>query len=323
MVNSGLRIRWAVQGGTVNLTDKADSITVNWGANNDKAAVVAIVQAVTGCVDSFKLAVKVLPELRPTLPVGSTKICWTADNLQTYTTTFTNGSVYEWHVEGGTLQSPQGKNNMAVRWNGTGQHRLWVTENSTTRTDVCRGTSEKLVVNVFPTPLPQSIVGATEICENEEQTTYHYGNETNMSYFWEVQGGDIAAGQGTAEIVVKWKNATQNALVKVQATNAEGCKGEVQTQNIRINTTENCLVIPSLVSVGDAHFPYWHIKNIEKYPTNSLVVYNALGQIIIQQNSYQNNYPLTHLSAGMYYYRLWVQSGDRKIAYAGKLVVLK
>jgi hypothetical protein len=71
----------------------------------------------------------------------------------------------------------------------------------------------------------------------------------------------------------------------------EGCKGELHTQNIQINATENCLVIPSLVSVGDTHFPYWCIKNIGKYPTNSLVVYNALGQIVIQQNGYQNNYP--------------------------------
>jgi len=321
--NSGVKIRWVVRGGNLSLTAKTDSIHVNWGSTNTNAEVVAIVQAVTGCVDSFKLAVKILPELRPTLPTGSTKICWTADNLQTYTTNFTNGSVYEWHVEGGTLQSPQGKNSIAVRWNGVGQHRIWVTENSTTRTDICRGTSEKLTVNVLPTPLPKTIVGLTEICENEVQTTYRYDSETTSTYVWTVQGGEIVAGQGTQEIVVSWKNATQNALVKVQETNASGCKGQVQEQTIRINSTENCLVIPSLVSVGDAHFPYWHIKNIEKYPNNGLVVYNSLGQIVIQQNGYQNNYPLTHLSAGMYYYRLWVQSGERKISYAGKLVVVK
>jgi|GEM_PF-3028741 len=321
--NSGVKIRWVVRGGNLSLTAKTDSIHVNWGSTNTNAEVVAIVQAVTGCVDSFKLAVKILPELRPTLPTGSTKICWTADNLQTYTTNFTNGSVYEWHVEGGTLQSPQGKNSIAVRWNGVGQHRIWVTENSTTRTDICRGTSEKLTVNVLPTPLPKTIVGLTEICENEVQTTYRYDSETTSTYVWTVQGGEIVAGQGTQEIVVSWKNATQNALVKVQETNASGCKGQVQEQTIRINSTENCLVIPSLVSVGDAHFPYWHIKNIEKYPNNGLVVYNSLGQIVIQQNGYQNNYPLTHLSAGMYYYRLWVQSGERKISYAGKLVIVK
>ena len=321
--NSGVKIRWVVRGGNFSLTDKTDSIHVNWGSTNTNAEVVAIVQAVTGCVDSFKLAVKVLPELRPALPIGNTKICWTADNLQTYTTNFTNGSVYEWHVEGGTLQSPQGKNSMAVRWNGVGQHRIWVTENSTTRTDICRGTSEKLTVNVLPTPLPKTIVGLTEICENEVQTTYRYDSEKSSTYVWEVQGGEIVSGQGTQEIVVSWKNATQNALVKVQETNTSGCKGQVQQQTVRINSTENCLVIPSLVSVGDAHFPYWHIKNIEKYPNNGLVVYNSLGQVVIQQNGYQNNYPLTHLSAGIYYYRLWVLSGERKISYSGKMVVLK
>ncbi len=317
------QISWGVRGGKVVATQRPDSVLVDWGNSNAAAEIVAKVRAASGCVDSFKLAVQILPELRPAQPKGTSSLCWQPDNLQIYTTSFTNGSVYEWQVEGGTLQSPQGKSSMAVRWNSTGKHRIWVTETSTTRTDVCKGISPILEVVVLPTPEQKTISGATEVCENEVSSTYNYGGESSSKFLWAVQGGEILTGQGTNQIEVGWKNATANATIQVQETNLQGCKGKWQEQKVVINTTENCLLIPTLVSSTDQNYPFWKIKNIEKYPINGVVLYNVLGQLVLQKDNYQNTFAVSHLAAGVYLYKVWVQAGAKKLIYQGKLVVVK
>jgi len=74
---------------------------------------------------------------------------------------------------------------------------------------------------------------------------------------------------------------------------------------------------------GDGVNDAWVIGNIENYPQNRLMVFNASGQLVFSQNHYQNNWTAHNLRQGVYFYVLSVDQNNSNNIFKGSVALLK
>jgi gliding motility-associated-like protein len=79
--------------------------------------------------------------------------------------------VYTWALSGkGIITGGQGTHVITVDWQGSGPGKVWVSEKSITRTDVCEGISDTLAVWIEPPPGPEDIaVRSVSVQADEEK----------------------------------------------------------------------------------------------------------------------------------------------------------
>jgi hypothetical protein len=112
--------------------------------------------------------------------------------------------------------------------------------------------TDSIVVIVNPIPLTDTIVGPTNVCENDANTVYSVTNTPGSTYNWLVSGGNIFTGQGTSSIIVDW-GPSGSAFIMVIETSAGNCDGTPQTLNFNINPVPTAPVVtgPDTVCQGD------------------------------------------------------------------------
>lgn len=139
--------QWFVEGGDL-LTTSGPTAEVAWTFGASVNRLKALSVSPLGCQsDTVFLDVRFNEILEPVLPLGEAFLCGDFLNIP-YRIPNTTGSIYSWIIEGGQITSGQGTNEIIVNWDGPGNHRLWYTENSTTISNVCEGTSPQLNVIV-------------------------------------------------------------------------------------------------------------------------------------------------------------------------------
>lgn len=144
----GSSYEWFVTGGDINTKNKS-AVKVDWYGTNPHASVRALVTDSYGCrSDTIVYPVRVNVVLLPEIPFGPHTLCLNKSHQVTYSTPFTNGSVYQWKISGGEILSGQGSHEVVINWI-EGLHRLWIEETSTTIDTVCFGVSPELSVRVF------------------------------------------------------------------------------------------------------------------------------------------------------------------------------
>ncbi len=139
---------WVVDGGDI-ADQSGEHILVNWHETRNDAIVSVLITNGYGCIgDSIHYAVRINPVLTPERPEGPDTVCLNKAFNVTYTTPFTNGSVYDWQISGGEVTSGQGSNEVMVNWQ-KGFNSLRIVESSTTIDTVCEGESPVLEILVF------------------------------------------------------------------------------------------------------------------------------------------------------------------------------
>ncbi|WP_448518790.1 T9SS type B sorting domain-containing protein [Rhodoflexus sp.] len=98
-----------------------------------------------------------------------------------------------------------------------------------------------------------------------------------------------------------------NTRYIVRGIDAAGCVG-VDTIEVRVATDPNLLVdiVDVITPNGDGLNDFLHIRNIELYPQNTLIIFNRWGQEILQRRNYANDWDGTidgkTLPTGVYFY---------------------
>ncbi|MDH5367186.1 MAG: IgGFc-binding protein, partial [Cyclobacteriaceae bacterium] len=140
---------WFVEGGTFVSNSNTSSVVVNWLGANDNSSIKTIVTDSMGCMgDTILFPVIINELLSPILPVGSDTICINDANSISYSTSFTNGSVYTWHSLPEIAQVPS-NNEVLFDFPSAGLYEIYVDEHSETSQAVCDGTSPVLNVLVY------------------------------------------------------------------------------------------------------------------------------------------------------------------------------
>lgn len=193
---------WSVSGGIIQGSTTGESVVVNWGISNPDASVSVIVRNSLGCMDEFELPVIVNLRLEPEIPQGAELLCFTDRDGKTYRTITTNGSTYQWFVEGGSFDGDSMGTEVTVNWEGVGMGRIWFIESNPSITD-CFGTSPVLEVEV-----------KEEITISSSITNVSCANGNDGSITLSVEGG-------LAPYSYQWNTAApvagQNVLADLEA----------------------------------------------------------------------------------------------------------
>jgi len=95
-----------------------------------------------------------------------------------------------------------------------------------------------------------------------------------------------------------------NTTYEVEVTDSNGCF-TTSSHEITVLDNPNVITVNNFVTPnGDGFNDTWLIKNIELFPTNSVIVFNVYGQIIFEASPYQNDWDISadNLPDGTYFY---------------------
>lgn len=220
---------WEVVGGTITSGQGTDEILVDWGEASDFASVNVTPFNYLGCETARQtMDVIINKRLEPARPQASSprpdEVCFTERNRVRYFTPATNGSEYEWFVEGGsfTADSDPSSNEVFVDWGNASTGKIWYREFNPLISD-CEGFSDVVEVTIYP----------------EIQDT---GSVVDALCFGDANGKitlDVTGGKNTGYIVL-WDNGMTGLSIEGLAAgdytasirDALGCEITSQTYTV-------------------------------------------------------------------------------------------
>jgi hypothetical protein len=214
--NNASSYTWTVPPGVTILSGQGStSIAVNWNATANGNVCVTAVNACGVSAQQSCLPVALLAAPVTTAPQGPVTAC--TGGTETYSIPPIAGvSTYTWTITPpGVIQSGQGTDQVTVIWGNTTSATLCVkaANNCGTGPDAC--------LNVMLTPVPDTpaVSGPAQVCPGSS-STYTLGAVNGAtSYTWQVTGGTLVSGQGTASIQVNWNNTPGVHSVCASAAN--------------------------------------------------------------------------------------------------------
>ncbi|TSD66736.1 T9SS type B sorting domain-containing protein [Inquilinus sp. KBS0705] len=171
---------------------------------------------------------------------------------------------------------------------------------------VCEGEMQKLDVVINK---PLATIAATNTIINIGETVTLTAND-GAAYNW-----SPATYLSNRDGKVTTSTPLENITYKLIVTNESGCTAESEV-NIIVKST---ISIPNTFTPNDDGInDRWVIKNIN-YTPNVVQVYNRLGALVYSARNYDNSWAGTYtgkkLPAGVYYYRITLDSKEVKSGY--------
>ena len=206
--DAGSTFDWSLTGaGSIIFGQGSDSILVNWDTTTIWQIITIETDSNTCLGDTSAIDGSTNPDLEPPVPTGPDTLCGNSINGVIYTTPFANGSVYDWYISGGTINSGNGTNAVNVDWDSLGTGYIWYDETSTTIDTVCTGTSDSLAVQVFTVPVGVPIMGDFVICQYDTASEYSMAGFPASNYTWIVGSDTIGDGIGLDSLFIAWDSA--------------------------------------------------------------------------------------------------------------------
>ncbi|HEY1046824.1 MAG TPA: PKD domain-containing protein [Bacteroidia bacterium] len=133
------------------------------------------VDSLSNCLNRDTVEVQVV--LPPITSInGVNTVCETF--TQSYTAPNVSGDNYNWTLNGGgTIQSGQGSNDIAIKWSTPGNYNVKVIQ---TNTDGCKDTAN---LNVLVNRKPKAVFNVSSVCQGFNTDFINTSNDAN-SYFW-------------------------------------------------------------------------------------------------------------------------------------------
>ncbi len=122
--------------------------------------------------------------------------------------------------------------------------------------------------------------------------------------------------------------AKQTDSVKTPKTIAENYQNNLQetklTEAVNKTVEELDLQIPNIFTPnGDGVNDFFVIRNIDKYPSNQLIITNRTGKLVYEKFNYQNNWDAANASEGVYYFVLKIKTNGNDIVKTGMITIAR
>ncbi len=195
--------------------------------NKNMSGTYTVKAIVLGCSGEESKTDVVINEY-PTAPILSslptTRVC-TEDSLRFFANNVANGE-FSWT---GPIGFSSNKQNPVLYINNIAQGGIY--EASVSRFG-CESPKSVLNISVYNRPNTSEINGLSEV-KSGENNTYNVAGLNGSSYKWEVIGGSISNGAGTATINIVWGNKGTGKIT-VTETSVNECVGNIKTKDINI-----------------------------------------------------------------------------------------
>ncbi|MEX1241217.1 MAG: gliding motility-associated C-terminal domain-containing protein [Cyclobacteriaceae bacterium] len=180
---------------------------------------------------------------------GSPSVCPFVEGID-YSIDAVPHSSYQWFVSGGMINWME-ENTIKIDWYETNSNAL--VRALVTDGNGCKGDTIFYPVRINVVLLPEIPFGPDSLCLNKSQQIVYHTPETNGSvYQWNISGGEITSGQGTAEVRINWTKGLNRLWIEETSTTIDTvCQGTspVLTVNVFELMAE---VILNFVSVDTA-----------------------------------------------------------------------
>ncbi len=277
---NGSKYHWSIQGGTIVQNDSSASIKVDWGpAGNGK--ILVFEESYDSVTNTPCLSLtNVLNVYLGPYPVANTimgidEICQ-SDTAELFHYSGYPGSSFTWSYTGPGIQSGQGNDSVYLAINTAGSYTIRVVETSHIG---CVGPEVSKNFIVHPKPLTQGIFGDTIICyPRYAGNVYSANGFAPSNYQWFLDGGTIAQGQGSNQIVVDF-NGQVNSSLKLVEISEYGCIGDTLSSFILLDSPSIDLRVVSVKLDDDTKMEIrWNLVNAPFYNSNFLVQRKLKGQ---------------------------------------------
>ena len=225
---------WIITGGTIISGQGNSTIGVLWNNAGIGTLRVKDSMTTTGCngiSSQFDVVINESPN--PTVS-GNQLVC--AESTVSYSTPLLSGHFYTWLVTGGQISSGQGSNTVNILWDtvSTGPKSGSIVVIDSIISTGCKQSSSPYLIQINKLPNPV-ISGKSNVCGLD---VLNYSIEFNNSRFynWEITGGTILSGQGSASITVRWDNTGNSGTLRVlDSVLTSPCKAYSSILNISIS----------------------------------------------------------------------------------------
>ena len=230
-----------------------------------------------------------------------------------------SGSTYVWEING-VIQSAYTSNEIDITWNTAGIYLLEVQELSV---DGCPG--PLISGQVLVTPLPVADASSNSPVCSGSQINLAAQTIQDGAYLWTSENGYLSTEQNS----IITPASSINAGIYTLVVSANGCTSIPFTCSIIVN---NCDIIDFNIPEGfspngDGINDLFVIRGIERYPSNTIVIFNRWGDKVFEASPYQNTWNGTNemglkvggseLPIGTYFYIL--NLGDGSNIYKGTI----
>jgi len=244
----GSTYQWTVSG-NITFGQGTDSILVDWDSIILWTISVIEIDSLSCSGDTSTLNGTTNVLLQPPKPIGPDTLCDNSITGIIYQTIFTNGSIYNWDITGGTITSGNGSNSVTVDWDSAGVAKIWFEETSTTIDTVCTGTSDTLFVAILISPTASSIAGDFFVCEDSIPISYSISGLPASLFTWFINGDTVANAIGLDTVLFVWDSAG-TFVIKVIESTVAGCSDSL------IDTVTVNLIPQTSAIVGDTTICY-------------------------------------------------------------------
>ena len=305
---AGSQINWRVDGGEIISGQGTKQIQVLWSKAGRNGVYVSRRNFCGNGETSFlEVLVSDLPKTTQEIE-GEGSACTTQSYV--YTLPNVEGVSYKWETTGGEIVSGQDSPIVTVKWNLTGEQKLFATPQN--RCGIAEPVIKPVFVNAAPAQ-PGEIKGEAQVGLGEN--LYTITGENGINYQWKIDnlGGRILEGQGTTTVKIIWQ---QEGDFNLSVTPLNICnEGEARILQVNVNViTSLPEIMPELEAIRIYPNPSFGDLIIESEVLgywNELVLINALGQEFrtLQIQSGQREINLSQLPKGLVVLRFSNSSG--------------
>jgi photosystem II stability/assembly factor-like uncharacterized protein len=278
---------------------KLNAVSIIWNSMGTDSIRVKFEDQLTGCERDTMLRV-VITSPEP-LITGDARACEN-QSPKVYRVQKQSGRTYSWSKpKNGIIVGSTTSDSISVQWVNSGSDTLRMEERDNT-TNCTKDTS--FIVSIAPIP-DATIIGSSQVRENEQGITYSVKNESGLRYDWSIVSGDATIAGKTGNSVTLNAGKPGTVILKVKITNQNGCMSESELAitvksltNIRESSSAPFTLYPN--PAGD----HLYVKmDAEITGEIHIELYDVLGNRQFQQ-TYQTTeiirIPVQALSQGMY-----------------------
>lgn len=261
-----------------------------------------------GCSTSVQKEIRVYDIPSPNFTVNADTQCYLGNQF-----VFTNltpnqnpGLKFTWNfgdTKSDTLTSPN------HAYTSANTFTVWL---KAVQSGACSDSSSLNVVTINAPSAPV-ILGKTT--STTMQDTFSVSPNSGSSYTWTVQGGSIASGAGTSQIIVNWNVRPSNVSVKVKETNAYGCSSNDRTLNVKLEfgVGLNDPILASLKVYPNPANASLEVQFSEAVESKVSLL-NTLGQTVLSEEKSGERFTLvlSQLAPGAYVLRIETGSGIKE-----------
>lgn len=197
---NGSSYNWFVRGGIIESNPQPYQATVKWDSAQN--AIVGMFETTQyGCIgDSNFKEIAITRPLADSI-YGSQSVCPNIIGLEYIAFNGSEGSTYQWAVQGGTIASGNGNDTVIIDWGGIGNGKVTMLE--TTKWGCIGNTVE---INIIKNHVLQGFkpFGKDSMCEFTGGIPYEVVNTNGSDYFWDTKGGTIIQDDTTNSVIVDW-----------------------------------------------------------------------------------------------------------------------